>query len=51
MEYESEVIEIASALFDGGWRAADRADLMDEYALTECEASQICVWLQRFEEQ
>lgn len=32
----------AAALYDGGWRAEDKEELMAEYELTEEEATKIC---------
>ena len=40
----------AAALFDGGWRAEDKEQLMAEYDLTEAEATEICEWLKEMEE-
>lgn len=39
----------AAALYDGGWRAEDRDDLIEEYRLTEEEATTICKNLAEFE--
>ena len=33
----------AASLYDGGWRAEDRDQLIDEYQLTEEEADEICL--------
>ena len=38
----------AAALYDGGWRAEDRDQLIDEYNLTEEEADEICKELAEF---
>ena len=46
MDYQ----ESAAALYDGGWRAEDREQLISEYNLTEKEADEICEWLKEFEE-
>lgn len=40
----------ASALYDGGWRAEDKEQLMAEYGLSDEEATEICEWLKEFEE-
>lgn len=40
----------AAALYDGGWRAEDKEQLIAEYDLTEAEATEICEWLKEFEE-
>lgn len=34
--------ESAANLYDGGWRAEDRDELITEYGLTESEADEIC---------
>ena len=34
--------DFSSALFDGGWRAADHDQLMQEYGFTADEAAAIC---------
>lgn len=39
----------AAALYDGGWRASDRDQLIAEYGLTEDEADAICAELERME--
>lgn len=39
----------AAALYDGGWRAADKEELIGEYDLTEEEASKICKLLEEYE--
>lgn len=38
----------AASLFDGGWRAEDREELIREYELTEEEANEICYFLSDF---
>lgn len=40
----------AAALYDGGWRAGDREELMQEYDLTEDEATEICQLLEKLED-
>lgn len=40
----------AAALYDGGWRAEDRDELINEYNLTEEEADKLCEILAEFEE-
>jgi hypothetical protein len=35
----------AAALYDGGWRAADRDDMITEYDLTTDEADALCAEL------
>lgn len=40
----------AAALYDGGWRAEDKAELVEEYGLTEDEANEICEILAEFEQ-
>jgi hypothetical protein len=39
----------AAALYDGGWRASDKAELIAEYDLTEAEANAICKALESME--
>ena len=39
---------VAASLFDGGWRAEDREELISEYDLTEEEADEICKLLEDF---
>lgn len=41
----------AASLFDGGWRAEDREELISEYELTEEEADEICKLLADFSEK
>lgn len=45
-----DVQSSAAALYDGGWRAADKDDLIEEYALTEQEAQEICAALEKYEQ-
>lgn len=40
----------AAALYDGGWRTEDKAELIAEYGLTEDEANEICEILAEFEQ-
>lgn len=40
----------AAALYDGGWRAEDRDELIDEYNMSEEEADAICEILAEYEE-
>ena len=46
-----DVQSSAAALYDGGWRAADKEDLIEEYELTADEAAEICELLQEYEEK
>jgi hypothetical protein len=39
----------AAALYDGGWRATDKEELIEEYELTEEEASMLCELLEEHE--
>lgn len=39
----------AAALYDGGWRAEDRDELISEYGLTEEEVNELCEILTEFE--
>ena len=41
----------AASLYDGGWRAEDRDQLIEEYNLTEEEADEICRGLAEVEEE
>lgn len=41
----------AAALYDGGWRAADREQLIAEYELDADEADAICELLRVYEER
>lgn len=41
-----EIEQSARSLFDGGWRADDKEQLIAEYELTEQEANDICEWLE-----
>ena len=40
--------EIAASLYDGGWRAADREELI-YYDFTDAEADDICELLKEYE--
>jgi hypothetical protein len=44
-----DVSSSAAALYDGGWRAEDRDQLIKEYDLTAEEADEICKALEGFE--
>lgn len=39
----------AAALYDGGWRADDKDDLISEYGLTEEEVNAICEKLAEYD--
>ena len=39
----------AAALYDGGWRATDKGEMIIEYDLSEDEAQSICDWLYHYE--
>lgn len=41
----------ARALYDGGWRADDREDLIKEYELTEDDADSLCDALKKLEDE
>lgn len=43
MTFRPEVLQAAAALYAGGWRSADRAQLIEAYSLTETEADEICM--------
>lgn len=40
----------ASSLYDGGWRAADRDQLIAEYDLIPADADAICLELEEMEQ-
>jgi hypothetical protein len=44
-----DITSAAAALYDGGWRADDRDELIAEYDLTEEEADAICEMLREYE--
>lgn len=46
-----ESIRDAGSLYDGGWRAEDRDQLMSEYDLTSDEADALCEALKDMEEE
>jgi hypothetical protein len=39
----------AAALYDGGWRSTDKEELIEEYDLTEEEATKLCELLEEYE--
>lgn len=41
----------AVSLYDGGWRPEDKDQLMEEYGLTDEEATAICAQLVKIQEQ
>lgn len=41
----------AASLYDGGWRAEDRDQMIDEYGLTADEADEICRGLAEVEDE
>lgn len=49
MKAMKDITLAAAALYDGGWRAEDKEELMSEYELTEEEATQLCEALADFE--
>ena len=46
----SDIAASAAALYDGGWRAEDRDQLITEYVLTLEDAEAICEALKDIEE-
>ena len=46
-----DVQSSAASLYDSGWRAADKEDLIEDYSLTEQEAQEICAELEKYEKQ
>ena len=49
MTAQHTIYEMASYLFDGGWRAVDYSDLKREYRLSADDALAICSMLEIFE--
>lgn len=47
----SDITTSAAALYDGGWRAEDRDQLITEYVLTLEDAEAICELLKDMEEE
>jgi hypothetical protein len=47
----SDITTSAAALYDGGWRAEDRDQLITEYDLTPEDAEAICELLKDMEEE
>ena len=45
----TDVETSAAFLYDGGWRSADREELMREYDLSESETDEICKSLDYYE--
>ena len=45
----AEIETAAAALFDGGWRAKDKEELITEYNLTADRAQAICEQLDKWE--
>lgn len=45
-----DLYDDAAALFDGGWRASDRNQMISEYDLSDEQADAICEWLAAFED-
>lgn len=43
--------DIAAALYDGGWRKEDKKWIMEEYGLTEEDATRICSTLDDYEKE
>ena len=41
----------AAALYDGGWKAEDRDQFIEEYELTDEEADKICEILVKYEKE
>lgn len=47
----NDIESSAAALYDGGWRAADRDELIAEYGLTDADADAICAKLSEYENE
>lgn len=41
----------AAALYDGGWRAEDKNQIIEEYGFSDAEAEHVCEYLKEFAEQ
>jgi hypothetical protein len=41
----------AASLYDGGWRASDKTQLIDEYELLPEEADDLCKELEKIEKR
>lgn len=48
-EMQMSMGDIAANLYDGGWRAKDREQMIGYYTLTEDEADAICELLEEYE--
>ena len=48
-DLQMSIGDIAAILYDGGWRAADREQMIGYYTLTEDEADAICELLEEYE--
>lgn len=48
-EMQMKMGDIAANLYDGGWRAKDREQMIGYYTLTEDEADAICELLEEYE--
>lgn len=46
----NDIYSSAAALYDGGWRAGDRDELIVEYDLTDEVVDTICEILKQYEE-
>lgn len=42
---------LAAALYDGGWRAADKEQMIEEYRMTSEEADAVCTLMTEIEER
>ena len=49
-EMQMSMGDIAANLYDGGWRAADREQMIGYCTLTEDEADAICELLEEYED-
>ena len=48
---EAEVLSVAAALYDGGWRHEDEQWLIEDYGWSVDGAREICKYLKKWEEQ
>lgn len=47
---KDELQSVSASLYDGGWRANDKAELIAEYEMTEEYAEQVCCQLKLYED-
>lgn len=47
----AEIQSIAASLYDGGWRASDRRQMIAEYGFSDEEIVEICEVLETYEQE